>query len=147
VLTIFIAFNGYWPEKQAKLLTCTFKELEAPPTFQRAKEKCVDNLVIASASNTARAFISAARFYDIRLYVVVPQSRINRLVLPFEVPGNAIIIATNENGDYSDSISFANRMTNELNLVNVSSNFILQAGQNNLYLPMKESIGNLIYIF
>jgi cysteate synthase len=100
------------------MLTCTFKELEAPPTFQRAQEKCVDNLVIASAGNTAKAFIYSAKDYEIKLYVVVPFSCKDRLVLPFEVTDNVTIIACNSGSDYSDSIAFANRMTNELELIN-----------------------------
>lgn len=115
---LFIAFNGYWPEKNANMVTCTFKELEAPPTFQRATEKCITNLIIASAGNTAKAFIYAAQHYDISLFVVVPYSCKGRLVLPFEKSKNVTIIATNKGSDYSDTIAFANRMGKELNIVN-----------------------------
>ena len=115
---LYIAFNGYWPEKNANMLTCTFKELEAPPTFQRAQEKCIDNMVIASAGNTAKAFINAARFFDINLYVVVPYTCRKRLVLPFEKPNNVTFITPNKDSDYSDSIAFATRMTNDLKIMN-----------------------------
>ena len=115
---LYIAFNGYFPEKNAKMLTCTFKELEAPPTFQRAKEKSIDSLVIASAGNTAKAFMYAAKYYDIALYVVVPYIYRNLLALPFQVPDNVIVIAINNGSDYSDSISFASRITEELGIVN-----------------------------
>ncbi len=114
---LYIAFNGYWPEKDANMVTCTFKELEAPPTFQRASERCIDNLVIASAGNTARAFIFAAQYFDIDLYVVVPKNSIYKLVLPFQVPDNVFIIAVNQDSDYSDAITFSGRMANALNLV------------------------------
>ena len=115
---LYIAFNGYWPEKNAEMITCTFKELEAPPTFQRAKEKCIDSMVLASAGNTAKAFINAAKFYDIQLYVVVPYTCRKRLILPFEKPENVTIITPDEDSDYSDSISFARRMTLELGIIN-----------------------------
>lgn len=115
---LFIAFNGYWPEKNAKMITCTFKELEAPPTFQRATEKCIDNLVIASAGNTAKAFIHAAQHFNVKLFVVVPYNCKGRLVLPFEKTDNVTIIAINKGSDYSDSIGFASRISNELNIVN-----------------------------
>ena len=36
---LYIAFNGYWPEKGALMKTGSFKETEAPPTFQRLLEK------------------------------------------------------------------------------------------------------------
>lgn len=115
---LYIAFNGYWPEREANLKTCTFKEFEAAPTFQRASEKGIKNLVLPSAGNTARAFISAAGNFEVELFVVVPYSHINRLKLSGEVPDNARIIAVNADCDYSDAIAFANRMTNELGIVN-----------------------------
>jgi cysteate synthase len=115
---LFIAFNGYWPEKNAGLFTCTFKELEAPPTFQRAEEKCINSLVIASAGNTAKAFIFAAQHFDVRLYVVIPKDNINRLKLPFKPTENVTVIATKKGSDYTDSIMFARRMTDELKIMN-----------------------------
>ncbi|HYA32731.1 MAG TPA: cysteate synthase, partial [Candidatus Bathyarchaeia archaeon] len=41
---LFISFNGYWPERNAFLETCSFKELESPPTVQRAIENKVTTL-------------------------------------------------------------------------------------------------------
>ncbi|MCC7576032.1 MAG: cysteate synthase, partial [Methanomethylovorans sp.] len=32
---LYVAFNGYWPENNASMMTCTFKDLEAFPTMQR----------------------------------------------------------------------------------------------------------------
>lgn len=115
---LHIAFNGYWPERNANLITCTFKELEAPPTLQRAQEKGVLNMVLPSAGNTARAFINGVRTYDIKLYVVIPYNYKHKLVLPFEVTKNVKVIAVNNGADYSDSIAFATRMTKELGWVN-----------------------------
>ena len=58
---LFITFNGYWPEREADMRTCSFKELEALPTMQRLREKgSEDNLVVASAGNTGRAFAYVA---------------------------------------------------------------------------------------
>ena len=31
---LYISFNGYWPERGAKMPTCSFKDLEAAPTMQ-----------------------------------------------------------------------------------------------------------------
>ena len=53
---LYILFNGYWPEIGARMETCTFKELEAPPTIARLKGVGGGVLVLASAGNTARAF-------------------------------------------------------------------------------------------
>jgi cysteate synthase len=114
---LYIAFNGYWPEKNADMRTCTFKELEAPPTYQRAQEKGIKNLIIASAGNTAKAFIYTAQFFDVDLYVVVPRNNLYKLVLPIEVPENVTIIAVNHESDYTDSIIFAGRISNEVNIM------------------------------
>jgi cysteate synthase len=112
-----IAFNGYWPEKDADMRTCTFKELEAPPTYQRAQEKCIKNLIIASAGNTAKAFIYTAQFFDVDLYVVVPRNNLYKLILPIEIPENVTIIAVNHESDYTDSIIFSGRLSNEINIM------------------------------
>ncbi len=53
---LYIAFNGYWPEKGALLETCTFKEFEAAIVLQNARENGIEGLIVASAGNTARAF-------------------------------------------------------------------------------------------
>ena len=39
---LFIAFNGYWPEKGALLETCTFKEFEAAVVLENARENGVE---------------------------------------------------------------------------------------------------------
>ena len=114
---LWIAFNGYWPEKNANMVTCTFKELEAPPTLQRAQEKCIDNIVLASAGNTAKAFIFAAQYYDVKVHVVIPKRDLGKLVLPFQVPENVVVIVPNSDCDYSDAILLAGRLANDLGMV------------------------------
>jgi cysteate synthase len=115
---LYIAFNGFWPDRKASLKTCTFKEFEAAPTFQRASERGVKDLVLPSAGNTARAFTTASGDFDVKLYVVVPYRNLSKLILATDVPENARIIAVNGDGDYSDAIAFARRMTSELGIVN-----------------------------
>ena len=115
---LYIAFNGYWPEKDANLLTCTFKELEAHPTLQRASERGVEKLVISSAGNTAKAFINSVRNYDIELFVVIPFNFLKNLIIPFEVSNNVNVIAVNGDGDYFDSIAFGEKMSKELRMHN-----------------------------
>ena len=36
---LYISFNGYWPERGARMPTCSFKDLEAAPTMQRLQER------------------------------------------------------------------------------------------------------------
>ena len=54
------SFNGYWPERGGAITTCSFKELEAIPTVIRVQEQNGATLVIASAGNTARAFLQVS---------------------------------------------------------------------------------------
>jgi len=115
---LYIAFNGYWPERGADILTCTFKELEAHPTLQRAEELGVKSLVLASAGNTARAFIHAAGDYDVRLYAVIPCTCLEKMLLPSAVPENARVVAVGGGSDYYDAITLAGRMTRELGIAN-----------------------------
>ena len=104
---LFIGFNGYWPEKGANTATCSFKELEALPTVIRQKERHPGVLVIASAGNTARAFLQVSALTGTPVVVVVPETALPRLwtTAPAE---RAFIIAVQ--GDYTDAIRFSGRV-------------------------------------
>ena len=77
---LYISFNGYWPEHNARMLTCSFKGLEAAPTLQRLEEQG-DNptLVVASAGNTARAFAEVASQTGQPLVLFVPEKALARM--------------------------------------------------------------------
>jgi cysteate synthase len=104
---LFIGFNGYWPEKGANIATCSFKELEALPTVVRQKERHPGLLVIASAGNTARAFLQVSALTGTPVVVVVPETALSRLwtTAPAE---RAFIIAVR--GDYTDAIRFSGQV-------------------------------------
>jgi len=106
---LYIGFNGYWPEKGANILTCSFKELEAYPTIQRMQELGHCKLVLASAGNTARAFAHAAVGSDIEIYIVVPGSGIDRMWIPEEPTDNIHFISIAKTFDYTDAIRLADR--------------------------------------
>ena len=53
---LWVAFHGYWPEKDALCPTGSFKDMEAVPTIQRMKDHSCKGMICASAGNTARAF-------------------------------------------------------------------------------------------
>lgn len=107
---LYIGFNGYWPERNARILTCSFKELEAHPTMQRLRELGHRKLVLASAGNTARAFSHAAVGTDIDVYIVVPGSGLEKMWLP-EIPTDNIhFISMASNCDYTDAIHMADRI-------------------------------------
>lgn len=109
---LFISFNGYWPERNAALETCSFKELESPPTVQRAVENKVKALVVSSVGNTARAFahtVSTAAT-DLKLVLVGLESAIGKLWLPKPPSGNITLVVLRRGNDYSDAITLGNRL-------------------------------------
>ncbi|MDI6885286.1 MAG: cysteate synthase [archaeon] len=102
---LYISFSGYWQEKSVFMKTCTFKELEAPPTFQRAKEKCEKILVVASAGNTSRAFAEVSSLTGMPVVAVVPRSCIYRMWTTTEPENHDSIFLISRDGDYSDAIA------------------------------------------
>lgn len=108
---IYVAFNGYWPEIGADMRTCSFKELEAPPTIVRAREHGGKAMVLASAGNTARAFAYLSIVSGFPAVIVVPKRNADRLWIPEKRPGESVrLITIGGNSDYSDAISLSNRI-------------------------------------
>jgi cysteate synthase len=106
---LFISFNGYWPERGVRMETCTFKELEGAVSVQYAKEHGVDNLVVASAGNTAKAYASTAMKERISVMLLVPEKCLCGVYLPaFDNRFAKTVIL--KDGDYSDSILLAKRI-------------------------------------
>lgn len=102
---LYISFCGYWPELGARMVTCSFKDLEAPPTIQRLKERGDGvTLVVASAGNTARAFAQVASIAGQPLVLFVPQKALYRMWITQEL-GPVTLIGVK--GDYYDAIAAA----------------------------------------
>jgi cysteate synthase len=99
---LYITFNGFWPEKGAATKTCSFKELEAVPTLQRAAEKKSGILVVASAGNTGRAFAQIAAEMNTPVVVVIPKKSLPRIWTT--IPTDKVLLITVE-GDYSSAIN------------------------------------------
>jgi len=112
---LYITFNGFWPEKGAAIKTCSFKELEAVPTMQRAAEKKSGILVVASAGNTGRAFAQIAAEMKTPVVVVIPTKSLPRIWTT--VPTDTVLLITVD-GDYSDAI---NRSIDIANLPNLTA--------------------------
>ena len=114
---LWIAFNGYWPEKGARMMTCTFKDLESFPTMQRLREAGDTRImVVASAGNTARAFSHVCSITGQPLLLLVPEESAHRLWTTHE-DTSAVCLATVE-GDYFDAISLAGRIASRNGFVN-----------------------------
>jgi len=99
---LYITFSGFWPEKGAAIKTCSFKELEAVPTLQRASEKKSGILVVASVGNTGRAFAQIAAEMNTPVVVVIPKRSLPRIWTT--IPTDRVLLITVD-GDYSDAIS------------------------------------------
>ena len=109
---LFISFNGYWPENNAFLETCSFKELESPPTVQRAVENKVKTLVVSSVGNTARAFAHtvSTTTTDLKLVLVGLESAVGKLWLPEPPSENITLVVLQRGNDYSDAIALGDRL-------------------------------------
>jgi len=105
---LYISFSGYWPERNAFVKSCTFKEFEAPPTFLRAAERARGKvLVVASAGNTARAFSQISSTSGFPLVAVVPKDCLHRMWTT-EPANNVFLIAVK--GDYTDAIKVGEKI-------------------------------------
>lgn len=105
---LHVAFSGYWPERGAEVLSCTFKEFEAAVVLENARENGVDGLVVASAGNTARAFTHLSTVTGYPAVVVVPRMCLVEM-WNLEASPSVPTIAL-EDGDYSDAIDLARRI-------------------------------------
>ncbi len=106
---LYITFNGYWPEKGAKMKTGSFKECEAYSVCGRLPENEKRILVVASAGNTARAFARVCSENNIPLLLCVPQDTVKD-ALWFDTPINPCVklITAESGGDYFDAIHLSN---------------------------------------
>lgn len=105
---LFIAFNGFWPEKGAQLTTCTFKEFEAAVVLENARGNGIEGMVVASAGNTARAFAHLSTVSGFPVLIVVPGMCLSEMWYPaaaLQIPTLAL-----EDGDYANAIDLARRL-------------------------------------
>lgn len=107
---LYIGFSGYWPEREAFIKTCSFKELEAHPTMQLLKETGGKAIVLASAGNTGRAFAHVSALTGTDVYIVIPESGASNLWLPEEPTESIHLISMSPGNDYTDAINLAGRI-------------------------------------
>jgi len=105
---LYISFSGYWPQRDVRMKTCSFKDLEAPPTVQRLREKGDGStLVVASAGNTARAFAEVCSLTGQPLVLFVPEKALPRIwIIAEKGPVRLITVK----GDYYDAIQIAEKV-------------------------------------
>ena len=105
---LYITFNGYWPEKGAKMKTGSFKECEAYSVCGRMTEDQQGILVVASAGNTARAFARVCSENKIPLLLSVPEDNLEALWFDAPIDPCVKLIASESGGDYFDAIHLSN---------------------------------------
>lgn len=108
--SLYIGFSGYWPEREAFVKTCSFKELEAYPIMQYLTENGAKAIVLASAGNTGRAAAHASALTGTDVYIVVPDSGLEKLWLPEEPTESIHLISMGPGNDYTDAINLAGRI-------------------------------------
>lgn len=105
---LYITFNGYFPEKGAKMMTCSFKETEAYSVCARTDAECKKILVVASAGNTARAFAKVCSDNNIPLLLSVPEDNLNTMWFTEPLNDCVKLISCQKGGDYFDAIHLSN---------------------------------------
>lgn len=105
---LYITFNGYFPERGAKMMTCSFKETEAYSVCARTDAACDRILVVASAGNTARAFAKVCSDNNIPLLLSVPEDNLNAMWFTEPLNECVKLISSRKGGDYFDAIHLSN---------------------------------------
>lgn len=105
---LYITFNGYFPERGAKMMTCSFKETEAYSVCARTDAACDNILVVASAGNTARAFAKVCSDNNIPLLLSVPEDNLNAMWFTEPLNECVKLISCRKGGDYFDAIHLSN---------------------------------------
>lgn len=107
---LWITFNGWWPEKGARMKTGTFKECEAYSVLGRMGEDFQETLVVASAGNTARAFARVCSENKIPLLLVVPEDNIRALWFDQPINSSVKLVCPASGSDYFDAIALSGQV-------------------------------------
>lgn len=105
---LWITFNGYWPERNANMISGTFKECEAYSVCGRLTDDPNKVMVVASAGNTARAFARVCSENKIPLLLTVPADNLKALWFEEPLDDCVKLIASEKGADYFDAIHLAN---------------------------------------
>ena len=105
---LYITFSGYWPEKGARMTTCSFKETEAYSVCGRLDHQQDKILVVASAGNTSRSFARVCSDNNIPLLLCVPEDNIGALWFDVPIKDHVKLIVSRTGSDYFDAIHLSN---------------------------------------
>lgn len=122
---LYITFSGWWPEKEALMETCSFKETEAYTVCGRLSNTEKRILVVASAGNTARSFAKVCSDNHIPLLLCMPEENIDALWFSEPLNDCVKLIVSAKGSDYFDAIHLSN-------LVCLHDNFFPEGGARNV---------------
>ena len=141
---LWIAFNGWWPERGATLATATFKELEAVAVLGRLAPDERRTMVVASAGNTAAAFAAIASEAGVAAVIVIPLDAWAALASLVHVAPCVRVVAV-AGGTYEDAIALARRLAARDGYVAEGGvrNVARRDGMGTVMLSAVEAIGKL----
>lgn len=142
---LWIAFNGYWPQRGAFLPTGTFKDLETAAVLARFPSE-EHTLVSASAGNTAAALALGCSEQERDVIIVVPESAVERLRFHTPLAECVRIVAVTGEATYDDAIAFAKRLAmqdDRLFFEGGAANVARRDGIGTTMLAAAEQIGRL----
>ncbi|MCL2043120.1 MAG: cysteate synthase [Treponema sp.] len=141
---LYITFSGYWPDIGVSMTTGTFKECEAYAVCARLPADS-GTLVLASAGNTARAFMKVASDNHINAVIVIPERGLGNLWSLKEINPCVKIVAVSGNADYSDAIKTANTIATMDGFINEggAKNVGRRDGMGTTVLSAAETIGEI----
>jgi cysteate synthase len=122
---LFVTFSGYWPERQVRMLSGTFKECEAFSVCARMPDGFGNTLVVASAGNTARAFLRVCSENNIPLVIVIPEDNLEALWNIGPAAPCVRVVAVESGADYMDAIDVSGKIA-------AISGFIPEGGAKNV---------------
>jgi cysteate synthase len=132
---LWIGFNGWWPERGARCPTCTFKDLEVAPTFQRLRERDAVGVVVASAGNTGRSFAHLGGEAGFPVVVVVAADHEERIWRPGSPQAASTVVVAVQEADYNDAIDLSGPLASALG-------FEVEGGVRNV--ARRDGIGTLL---
>ena len=122
---LWIAFHGYWPERNAYAGTGTFKDLEAYCVLGRLPDLERSVLLVASAGNTAAAFADACSRHSVQCLIVIPHFGLERFRVPENLSSSVKIVVLTGGADYADAVALSETITAE-------AGFVLEGGTKNV---------------
>ena len=143
---LWVTFSGWWPERGARIPSGTFKECEAFAVYGRMGHAAQrETLVVASAGNTARAFLRVASAHHLPLVVVVPEANLPDLWTVGPRSDSTVVVAAGEDSDYSDAIRLAGMLCSQVGFraEGGARNVARRDGMGTTFLSATEAVGRI----